>query len=281
MTRGRVSLRWALSSLVFVLAVAGCAPAARVIPISESSEPPKQAARIDDYQYAVHAIAAVLRRDLGLPVPRVSLYLYPDRDAFEWGLMDELKFDPALARASASFARGVGGPDKILVNEAALAQMPWPERIRFLAHEFTHTIQYNLARDRRSTSEQWLREGYAEWVSYRTVDALGLRRYAQWQALRLRQFQNMRDRKTVPSLSQLSTFPQWVSWRSKEGVEVTYNQGFLAVDFLIERGGHQAAVEYFRLFARSDDRLANFRTAFGQELPAFEREFATYLEGLR
>jgi len=91
----------------------------------------------------------------------------------------------------------------------------------------------------------------------------------------------MRDRKTVPSLSQLSTFPQWVSWRSKEGVEVTYNQGFLAVDFLIERGGHQAAVEYFRLFARSDDRLANFRTAFGQELPAFEREFATYLEGIR
>jgi hypothetical protein len=266
---------------MLVLAVAGCASAARVIPISESSEPPKPVARINDYQDAVHAIAAVLGRDLGLPVPRVSLYLYPERAAFEWGLVAELKFDPALARTSASYARGVGGPDKILVNEAGLEQMPWPERIRFLAHELTHTIQYNLARGRRSTSEQWLREGYAEWVSYRTVDALGLRRYAQWQALRLQQFQNMRGRRTVPSLSQLSTFPQWASWRVKEGFEVTYNQGFLAVDFLIERSGQQAALEYFRLFARSDDSLANFRAAFGRELPAFEREFAIYLEGLR
>jgi len=270
-----------LLAAVLALATAGCSSAPRVIPISESSEPPKPAARIADYQDAFHAIAAVLGRDLGLPIPRVSLYLYPHREAFEQGLMAERNFEPALARDAASFSRGVGGPDKILVNEAALARTPWPERIRFLSHEFTHTVQYDLARGRRSTSEQWLREGFAEWVSYRTVDALGLGRYAEWRALRLRQFQNVRDRKTLPSLSQLSAFPQWVSWRSKQGGEVTYGQAFLAVDFLIERRGHQAAVEYFRLFARSDDRLANFRTAFGQELPAFERQFATYLEGLR
>jgi hypothetical protein len=62
---------------------------------------------------------------------------------------------------------------------------------------------------------------------------------------------------------------------------VTYNQAFLAVDFLIERRSHPAAVEYFRLFARSDDRLANFRTAFSEDFSAFGREFAAYIDRLR
>ena len=273
-----VAGRLLLSALV--MATTACSSAARVITVSESSEPPKPAASITDYQDAFHAIAAVLGRDLGLPIPRVSVYLYPHRDAFERGLMAERNFEPGLARDSASFARGVGGPDKILVNEAALLHTPWPERIRFLSHEFTHTIQFDLARGRRGTSEQWLREGYAEWASYRTVDALGLGRYAEWRTLRLEQFQKMRNRKTVPSLGQLSTFPQWVSWRNRQGAEMTYGQAFLAVDLLIDRRGHRAAVDYFRLFARSDDRLANFRRAFGQDLAAFERDFTAYLAGL-
>lgn len=266
---------------MLALAVAGCSSAPHVIALSESPEPPKPAARIADYQDAFQAITWVMGGDLGLPIPRVSLYLYPNRQTLEQGLIDELKLDPTQARDVASFTRGNGGPEKILVNEAALARTPWPERIRFLSHELTHTIQYDLARGRRSTSAQWLREGFAEWVSYRTVDTLGVGRYAEWRATRLRQFQNMRERKTVPSLDQLATSAQWISWRSRLGGEVTYNQAFLAVDHLIERRGHPAAVEYFRLFARSDDRLANFRTAFGEDLSAFEREFAAYLDRLR
>ena len=77
-------------------------------------------------------------------------------------------------------------------------------------------------------------------------------------------------RKSFPALSQLTTFPQWVALRGKDGVEVTYGQALLAVDLLIERKGGQGAVDYFRLFARSDDRLANFRTAFGQDLAVFD-----------
>jgi hypothetical protein len=84
-------------------------------------------------------------------------------------------------------------------------------------------------------------------------------------------------RKPFPALSQMTTFPQWVALRSKEGAEVTYGQALLAVDLLIERNGVQAAIEYFRLFARSDDRLANFRAAFGRELAVFEREFAAHV----
>ena len=45
-------------------------------------------------------------RDLGLPIPRVSLYLYPNR-AYEQGLRTELNVEPALARATAGFSRGI------------------------------------------------------------------------------------------------------------------------------------------------------------------------------
>jgi hypothetical protein len=265
---------------VLASVLAGCAAAPRVIPISASAEQPL-AMRIADYPEAFQAITAVLSQELKLPIPRAALYLYPDREAFERGLVTELHFEPAQARESASFARGVGGPDKILANEAALVRVPWPARIQFLAHEFTHTIQYDLAKGRRSTSEQWLREGFADLVSYRVRDLLALDSFANLRERRLRQIRDVRDGSPFPLLSRLGTFPQWVALRSKQGAAATYGQAFLAVDLLVEQKGFPAAVEYFRLFARCDDRLANFRTAFGQELPAFEREFAAYFQRLR
>jgi hypothetical protein len=277
--RGHTLRALALASLAVVLAA--CTAAPRVIPIAVAAGPPPHpASRIADYPEAFQAITAVVSQELMLPIPRASLYLYPHRDAFQRGLVTELQFTPALARDSASFAWGLGGHGKILVNEVALARVPWPERLRFLAHELTHTIQYDLAGGRRGTSEQWLREGIAEWVSLRVLDGLGLDRFADRKEQRLAQVRGARDRHPFPTLSQVLTFPQWVSWRSQHGAEVTYGQALFAVDFLIERRGFPATAAYFRLFARSDDRLANFRTAFGQDRPAFEREFTEYLQRL-
>jgi hypothetical protein len=266
---------------VLATIAAGCAPKTRVIPIAVASGQPRAAAeRIADYPQAFQAIAFVMSQDLQLPVPPVTLYLYPTRAAFAQGLVVERKFDPEVAEEAASFSRGVGGPEKILVNEGALARAQWPERIRFLSHEFTHTIQYALARDRRSTSEQWLREGFADYVSFRVMESLGLDTYMHRRANRVREVRSVRD-KAFPALSQMTTFPQWVHLRSRQGSEATYGQAFLAVDLLIARAGYPAAVEYFRLFAGSDDRLANFRAAFGRDLPAFEREFEAHLQSLR
>jgi len=147
---------------VLALLLVGCSAAPRVIPIAVApGQAPPAADRIADYPEAFQAIGVVMSRDLGLPVPPVSLYLYPNRDAFEQGLKAERHMEPGLARDAASFARGVGGPDKILVNEQALVRTPWPERVKFLAHEFTHTIQFDLAGGRRGRSAQWLREGSA------------------------------------------------------------------------------------------------------------------------
>ena len=271
-----------LVAVTLAVLLAGCSPAARVIPLSVvPGQAPPPAQQIADYPQAFQAIGLVMSRELGLPLPHVSLYLYPDRDAFEAGLRAERHMEAGLARDSASFARGVGGPDKILVNEGGLVRTPWPDRVKFLAHEFTHTIQYDLARGRRGTSEQWLREGFADWVAFRVADSLGLARFADERARRVRQVRSAMERRSFPPLTGLATFPQWVSWRSQQGAEVTYGQAFLATDLLIARRGHAAAVEYFRRFARSDDRLGNFRAAFGQDLMAFDREFAAYLRDLR
>jgi hypothetical protein len=267
------------SAAAFVLA--GCAVAPRVIPVSVSPGQARPSAeRIADYPEALAAIASVMVEELKLPVLRASLILYPHRDAFETGLVTERRFDPFLARDTARFSWGVGEPDNVLVNEAALLNVAWPDRIRFLAHEFTHTVQYAFANGRRSTSDQWLREGFADWVSYRVLESLGLATFAEKRESRLAQIRGARDRQPFPSLTQMVTFREWVTLRNRHGATVTYGQAFLAVDFLIERKGLPAVVEYFRLFGQSEDRLVNFQTAFGRELSAFESEFATSLQSL-
>jgi hypothetical protein len=49
------------------------------------------------------------------------------------------------------------------------------------------------------------------------------------------------------------------------------------VDFLLERHGVPAMLDYFRRFAASDDRAANFRAAFGEDLETFEAALSARL----
>jgi len=51
-------------------------------------------------------------------------------------------------------------------------------------------------------------------------------------------------------------------------------------DYLIQREGLHRAVAYFRGFAESDDRNANFRAAFGQNLAEFEAEIVAHLKSV-
>lgn len=261
------------------LGFSACVTGPRVIPVSISPGTSRLAAeRILDYPEALTAIVSALVEELKIPDPRADLFLYPNRDAFELGLVMELRFDPTLARDTAKFAWGVGGSERVLVNEAALQPIPWRERIRFLSHELTHTIQYALSNGKRSTSDQWLREGFADWISYRVLESLGLDTFARWRETRLAQVRGARDRQPFPPLSQMVIYRDWVPLRLKHGSAVTYGQSFLGTDFLIQRRGVQAVIDYFRLFGRSDDRIQNFRVAFGEDLSSFEQEFGAYLQ---
>jgi hypothetical protein len=69
------------------------------------------------------------------------------------------------------------------------------------------------------------------------------------------------------------TFPQWVK-ASGQTDATTYFLSFLSVDFLLERHGVPVVLAYFKRFASSQDRVGNFRSAFGEDLQTFEAAVA-------
>jgi hypothetical protein len=227
---------------------------------------PTYIGRIHDYRGAAAAIAGVFERELGIPPFPVTFYFYPDRAAFERALVDSGQ-DVRSARDTAAAMVGVGMHGRILLNNEGLNRVSWPDRVRMLAHELVHSLQYELTGGLRGVSEQWLREGFAEWVALMTVDRLGGRPLRDLRDQQLALFRAS-DRSKAPRLDDMATFAQWVPLANRREI-ATYSQAFLAVDFLVERHGAAAIVEYFRQFTSTRDRRAAFRTVFGEEPAAF------------
>jgi hypothetical protein len=276
-----MSVRVLLACLSGVVSLSGaCAPATSgpaVLSIPEvRASPVRSGELITGYDLAVVSIAAIMERDLGLPSVQASLYFYPDRAAFGAAL-EEQGYTPEFARDAVSTLSGIGGFRRVLLNDSSLRWLEWPYRIGLLAHELTHTVQYEFSGGRRSTSEQWLREGFAEWVEVSVMEALGL---TTWDHARTITVQRVRDaarRGPLPTFPEMVTYPDWVSVILKGSEEAVYAHALLAVDLLISRHGRGAAIDYFRLFAGSEDRLANFRSAFGEDLSSFDRVFREHL----
>lgn len=267
--------------LVVAGAAAGCAATATepaFIPVPPRAGPrpaARPAARdIRDYPTALAAIADVLDEDFGLPRPAGTLVVFPSRDAFAAGLLT-IGYDPELARRSADAFRAIGGATGVLLNESSLRGARWADRVQLLAHELVHGVQYAFANGVRGTSEQWLREGFAEIVSMRVTETLGFGHYQHMREGLVAPLADVR-RGTLPvSFRRLSTFPDWAAAQSREPVPV-YAQAFVAAELLLERHGLKAMVEYFRLFGTSMDKDANFALAFGRSLEDFDREFLTH-----
>jgi hypothetical protein len=231
------------------------------------------------YPGAVDAILSILEHDIGLPALDGSVFLFRDRASFEAGLV-ERGYTPAFARQTASVLDAIGGPGVVLVNGAALGRLAWPDRVRMLAHELTHTAQYRLGGSRRGASDQWLREGFADWASARVMERLGASSIDEDRRRSLQTIRRARYLRPFPPLDQMVTFQQWVALAGRRPRLPLYELAFLATDLLLRRSSVQAFETYFRLFADSTDRPGNFRTAFGLELAEFEREFDTDLERL-
>jgi hypothetical protein len=233
---------------------------------------------ITRYEEAASAIVCESAKELNLPIHATYLLLHQNRQAFESSLVNGRKFDAAYARETASWAVALSTADLILANEAALRLLPWPERVRVIAHELVHTVQYDLVYGRRSNSDQWLREGLAEWVAYRVVNSLKLGNFSQRITLASSRVRKAYVQGPLPRLSQMVTFRDFAELRSRPGAPPLYDQTLLAADFLIQQNGLEAVLQYFRLFGHSDDRLENFRASFGKDLSTFEEEFGLHLQ---
>ena len=137
------------------------------------ARPEPRAESVDDYEGALASIAAVVERDLGLPKLQGMLHLVPDREAL-YDVLEASGADPATARGAADKMLAIGAHRAVCVNLTAFTRLNWNARLAVLSHEVAHAAQYELSRGRRSTSDQWLREGYADWVQAHVLDSMGV-----------------------------------------------------------------------------------------------------------
>lgn len=270
-----------LALLIALVIVAGCGSGRVVLPITIDAKvmtEPRSGQEFGTHEAAVQGIAAILVRELGLPVPeKVTVYVYSGRQVFEQGLIRDGQVSPVRAAELSDFAIGVGKRRQLLLNEEG-ARPQGREWLRLLAHELAHVAQIELAQG-EGRAEQWLAEGMAEWVAFTVLERLrldtmatrreaaraGIRSHAALVGARL-------DLETLGS-------PRGFTVRHlREGSLPTYQLAFLMADYLIAREGFPKVVEYFRSFSGGQHRQENFRQAFGRGLDEFEREILAYLQ---
>lgn len=267
-----------------VAVLAGCAARAeqpRTIDVAAiQARAERRAEFVEDYEGALVSIAAITQRDLGLPKLQGVLHLVPDRDAL-YAVLEANGADPVTARGAADTMLAVGGHRSVYVNLAAFARWNWNARIAVLSHELAHVAQYELSGGRRGTSDQWLREGFADWVQVHVLDTLGILSRERSVAGNSRVITRSGARQRLPPLSTLVSFPEWVNAAAGASSRLLYAHAHIAADFLIRRHSLDEVIQYFRLFARSDDRLENFRKAFGEDWNAFDAAFQAHIAQLR
>ena len=264
------------SSLVIAVALAACLSSCTtgrrepwvLDSPSLASRPVARAEWVASWPQALASVLDVFVTRLALPRLEVRLVFLPDDATFE-GLLREIGYDPDLARSTAATMTGIGGHRSVLLNEARMADDGWPARVGLIAHELAHVLQYELAGGVRGTSDQWLREGFADWVELEVLAAMGAVEVGPVRAELVRRTRGA----DVPPLPRLATFPDWVAANERSGRVDLYGAAQLAVDLLIERHGVDAVLNYFRRFAASQQREAHFAAAFGQTLAAFDQQF--------
>jgi hypothetical protein len=177
----------------------------------------------------------------------------------------------------AAFAIGIARPGRALLNgRLAGGGGEW---LRLVAHELTHVAQFELAGG-EGRAEQWLAEGMAEHVAFQALERLDQgslamhRRVALVRVQRQPAFAHGRL-----DLSTLGSPRDFTLRHQREGSVETYHLTFLLADFLIERHGFGAMVDYFGRLKRQSSEAA-FRSAFGYPIAAFETQALAHLQAV-
>ena len=277
--------------------VSGCTIVPEVFTISSTSDAVVPAYGRKDYGHALAAIASIMSRDFNLPVVDVLVTVYPSKASYESGAIAEgLRQRERLQQRGikvlseeeyiqswktlAVSSPAIGGYRNVHLENSRISTYRWDAWVKLLAHELTHSAQSELVRGGPSSSDRWLREGFAEWVGFKVADKFGAENFAEARQRVLDRIANARSYQTFPSLNQLVTASDWTTWMRTLGGAGTYGQSFLAVAVLVEEKGIEAMVRYFSLFGKVNNREANFLTAFGETLKSFVERFDKRLQVL-
>ena len=226
--------------------------------------------RTASYEATLTAVVNALEQEIGLPRVEVPLVLFPTRLAFEQGLLD-IGYPKELAKSASSF-NAIGGARAVLVNASIVNRLTRTQRHRLIAHEVVHSVQYRLGGGTRGASEQWLREGFAEWVACRVTANLGLESFDSLRDDLLEQLGAPQVGLRPAPFDKLATFPQWVEAQGRYDTPL-YAQAFIAAELLVEKQGVPAMIRYFGYFKGTQDYERAFADAFGLDRPSFERLF--------
>lgn len=254
----------ALASAV-ALACATAVPSVEVVPAGGGAP---ASTRSERYAKDAAAIAAAFESALQLPRVEVPLVLFPNRQVFAEGLR-ELGYTKELAETASAFD-AIGGARAVLVNAQVVDRYDRRRRVRLLAHELVHSMQYRFGGGTRGESEQWLREGFAEWVACRVAAHLRLESFAGCRDEVLAPLALVRPGTPPAAFAALSTFPQWAEAQRRSDGRL-YVQAFLGAELLIEAHGIPSLVGYFERFKTGTERREAFRASFGMDLAAFEK----------
>jgi hypothetical protein len=224
---------------------------------------------IRTYRWAAAAALSVVERDLHFPALRGEIALYSSGKAFEAALLDD-GHDPLAVGVSLATVVGVSTPGRIRLNVHRLYPCAWSVRIAAVAHEMTHAAQFQLAGGHRRHTEQWLREGMAEWVGWRVLEALGQGTVADGVRATREALASRRPGPRLPSLADLVSAESWCRLVGEGREDPIYDLSLVAVADLIDRHGLDALMDYFARFALSDDRISHFHACFGEPPAAFE-----------
>ncbi len=256
---------------------AGCARAPLVLPVRIEPEvlaAPVRPGALTGYESGVQTIAAVMVGELGLPLPRqFTVFVYPTRGEYAAALVTAGRLSPARAAEIAEHSVGLARPGRLLLNDHALRGARRSTWLGVVAHELTHLAQYDLSGGRRGRSEQWVREGMADWVTSRVLERLGERTFRDRREQACRAVaQGLRAREGEPlDLAELGSPRGWEARALGAEGRLGYRLAFLLTEDLIRRRGFESLIAYFRAFGDSDDRLDQFRRVFGLSLKEFER----------
>lgn len=254
---------------------AGCARETRVLRFWIAPDPPPVPAALGEiasYEEAVHTITGIMVHELDVPLSGpLTVFVYPTREAYAEGLVGTGRLPPEQAAKIAAYSFAVTEHGRLFINDERMRDLPRSAWLATIAHELTHHAQYQLSGGRRGRSEQWLREGMADWVACQVLDRLGYTtlRHEREHALRevAAAWPELASKQL--DLVELGRPREWEARHLEPDGYLVYRLAFLLTDDLIRQHHWPRLLDYFRAFAESEERFDEFRRAFGESLEKF------------
>ena len=214
-----------------------------------------------DFRASLEASRELFAARLGAEAPDFTVYVGPDLEAVASAyLAVRGRENPELC----------GDQDHHVIFQVASCK----DRSLVLAHEYVHVLQHELAAG-APWGPQWLSEGVAVYgeALQRALIEQGLTANAGLAERRREEVAILANRDEIPALRSLERV-------ADPAERIHYRLGFLAADWLAQRTGAEALLDYYRRLPSAERWQAAFEAAFGLGVDDFYETFEGYLAAL-